>query len=104
MDSRRTDLKTRLLRLLAAGAASVAVATAAVLSQATTETPSEGQQAPTEELSLEQRIESLRQTLGNNGNLTNPMPGEDQYAWGNWHNWRNGWPNGWRNWHNWGNW
>jgi hypothetical protein len=33
-----------------------------------------------------------------------PAEAESPFAWGNWHNWRNGWPNGWHNWHNWRNW
>ena len=91
-------LSSRLAEMLKTGVASVVVASAVV------PMPAEASTAPAKsDLSLQERIDLLpRGDAATPADNSGATPGE-QLAWGNWHNWRNGWPNGWRNWHNWRN-
>src|SRR5262249_47944582 len=93
-------LAEKLMRLFQAGAiGSVVLASATVDVSPTRPATDSGAR-----LSIEERVDHLRQQPAEQGFDAATGKPEDALAWYNWHNWRNGWPNGWHNWHNWHNW
>jgi hypothetical protein len=95
----REQIKERLLRLVRAG-----LAGSLVLASATLDLAGPAVAAPADRPSLAERAAGVRDRAALQAERTAPAAEDTRLAWGNWHNWRNGWPNGWGNWHNWRNW
>jgi hypothetical protein len=97
----RSELLNHLQQLMKASVGGMVVASATVAAppvQAANSLAATGNNT-----AITQRVQEVRKqiktaTLDAEKSESGPL-----LAWGNWHNWRNGWGNGWHNWGNWHN-
>jgi hypothetical protein len=97
----RSELLNHLQNLMKASVGGMVVASATVATA-----PAEASnsvKAHENKPAITERIQEIRKQIATTA-LDAEMPETGPLlAWGNWHNWRNGWGNGWHNWGNWHN-